>query len=128
VGGAGFVAGFSYTRFFGEEPKPLSVAAEPPPEVDVPREPPVEEPPPAREREEPPRFTPLPLGDHPLEVARERLEAGDPIGARRAATDFLLVRDSLSAEELRNTAGAYSLLADSIRVEIERAMRERKRP
>jgi len=128
VAGAGFVAGFSITRMFGVEPERLSEKPEPAPEPPPAEPEPVEEPPPPRREDPPVLVEPLPRTDHPLDVARGRLESGDVIGARRAATDYLLVRDALSEEDLRRTAQAYALLADSIRAEVERVERSGGRP
>lgn len=64
--------------------------------------------------------TSLPRKNHPLANGRERLDRGDLEAARRTATDFLLREDGLSAEDRLFVAQAYALLADSLKVELDR--------
>lgn len=61
---------------------------------------------------------------HELDVARERFEMGDVEWARRTAAAFLLRMDGLGYEDTRRSSAAYAMLADVLRQDYERSLRD----
>ena len=140
VGAIGFGQGLGLTLLFDREPSHLSELALAPAEkiAEGPAAGPVHQSPVHQSEEQMTAHVPVdqpqaqdeqqraaPVREpHELEVARERFDMGDVEWARRTAAAFLLRLDGLGHEDTRRSSEAYAMLADVLRYEYERSLRD----